>query len=98
MIEYAKSILPKIRDWETLFRKELIKCYSWVPKNEIPELRNWCYANFYGSHQAILAEVFNPSPKVITLQLNRSKKTEKPVRREIKLAEKTTTNSMILCK
>ena len=76
MIEYAKSILPKIRDWETLFRKELNKCYKWSPENEIPELSNWCFANFHSTHQAILVEVFDPSPKVITLKINRTKKIE----------------------
>jgi len=58
MLQYAKDILPKVVTWDTLFRKELIKCVAWEEANERYALRNWCYHNFYDLYPEILSEVF----------------------------------------
>ena len=73
MIEYAKSILPKVAEWEELFSKELLKSYVWLPKDEIPEFRDWCYSHFQHLHPNILAHIFNPARKGINLTINRRK-------------------------
>lgn len=58
MIEYAKVILPKVCNWEQLFRKELIKCINWTEPDELPELYKWCYTNFNTLYPEILEAVF----------------------------------------
>ncbi len=59
MFEYAKVILPKVSFSKQLFRKELLKCISWVEKGEIEDLRNWCFENFGEIYPDILEEVFS---------------------------------------
>ena len=58
MNEYAKKLLPKVSPWKSLFKKELIKCIDWAEPQDLFELRNWCYDNFYDLYPNILAEVF----------------------------------------
>jgi len=58
MMEYAKLILTKVSAWENLFKKELLKCVSWVGVNEMLELRAWCYDNFNEIYPDILDETF----------------------------------------
>ncbi len=58
MFEYAKIILPKVSFSKQLFRKELLKCVSWVEKEEVEDLRNWCFENFGEIYPDILEEVF----------------------------------------
>ena len=58
MLEYAKTILPKVSFSRELFRKELVKCIHWVEKTQIEELHAWCYENFNEMYPVILAEEF----------------------------------------
>jgi len=58
MIEYAKTILPRVSFSETLFRKELIKCMGWMKPSEKNELKRWCLIMFYSQFPLILDEVF----------------------------------------
>lgn len=58
MLEYAKTILPKVSFSKELFRKELIKCINWVDKNQISELSSWCFENFNKMYPDILTEEF----------------------------------------
>jgi hypothetical protein len=58
MIEYAKTILPKITFSRELFRKELHKCIGWVEKDELAELERWCFDNFGEIYPDILEEAF----------------------------------------
>jgi len=58
MIEYAKHILPKVSEWEDLFRKELIKCIHWEEDDKLDVLFCWCYENFGHTHAQILFELF----------------------------------------
>jgi hypothetical protein len=59
MIEYAKVILPKVSFSKDLFRKELLKCISWVDESDLSELRTFCYENFSDMYPEILSEVFS---------------------------------------
>ncbi len=56
MIEYAKTILPKVVAYKELFRKELLKCINWAEKDERKELYRWCYLNFFDTYPDILTE------------------------------------------
>ena len=58
MIEYAKTILPKVSFSEELFRKELIKCIGWMNPRELEELKRWCYAKFYNAFPGIIDDAF----------------------------------------
>lgn len=58
MIEYAKTILPKVTFSRELFRKELFKCIGWVEKDELGELRHWCIDNFGEIYPEVLTEAF----------------------------------------
>ena len=55
MIEYAKIILPKIIAWKSLFGKELKKCLDWSEPDELFELQEWCYENFYEIYPDIIS-------------------------------------------
>lgn len=59
MLEYAKTILPKVSFSRELFQKELNKCINWVEKNQLHELYSWCYQNFNKLYPDILAEEFS---------------------------------------
>jgi hypothetical protein len=59
MLEYAKVILPKVSFSTELFRKELIKCISWVNGAELNQLKEWCFENFRDMHPEILSEAFS---------------------------------------
>jgi hypothetical protein len=59
MIEYAKTILPKITFSRELFRKELFKCIAWVEKDKLAEFQHWCIDSFGEIFPDILEEAFN---------------------------------------
>jgi hypothetical protein len=58
MIEYAKVILPKVSFNKLLFKKELMKCISWMNPVERFELKQWCFNTFYPQYRDVLDEVF----------------------------------------
>jgi len=57
MLEYFKTVLSKVSFDTTLFEKELKKAIESLIPEEIPQLREWCYAHF-GEHQPILNTCF----------------------------------------
>ena len=59
MLEYAKTILPKVSFSKNLFSKELKKCIQWVEKDQVDELYNWCNKNFADTYSDILTEAFS---------------------------------------
>ena len=59
MLEYAKTILPKVSFSRELFKKELHKCIGWIESNQIQELSDWCFKNFSDKYPVILAEEFS---------------------------------------
>lgn len=58
MLEYAKTILPKVSFSKDLFSKELHKCIDWVEKDELQELYMWCYKNFWEIYPDVLKKAF----------------------------------------
>jgi hypothetical protein len=58
MLEYAKVILPKVSFSRHLFKKELMKCLSWIEPGEVSDLHDWCYENFGDIYPDILDEAF----------------------------------------
>lgn len=58
MLEYAKTILPKVSFSRELFQKELGKCINWVEQNQLQELSVWCYEKFNDMYPDILAKEF----------------------------------------
>lgn len=58
MIEYAKTILPRVSFSKSLFRKELVKCIGWMTPGEMNELKRWCHGMFQKQYPDVLDEVF----------------------------------------
>ncbi|PRY00370.1 hypothetical protein CLV24_1539 [Pontibacter ummariensis] len=58
MLEYVKTILLKVSFDRTLFEKELGKSFKMLEKEELQQLRKWCYEKFSGIYLFILDRVF----------------------------------------
>jgi len=58
MLEYAKTLLPKVSFSRELFTKELAKCINWVEPDQVHELYTWCYERFNKVYPAILTKAF----------------------------------------
>jgi hypothetical protein len=58
MLEYAKTILPKVSFSRELFKKELIKCIGWLEEDQVHELYLWCNENFKKKYPKIISEAF----------------------------------------
>ncbi len=56
MIEYAKTILPKVVSNKVLFRKELLKSINWAEGQEKIMVYRWSYVNFSAIYPDILTE------------------------------------------
>lgn len=58
MLEYIKTILVKVSFDQKLFEKELRKSFAFLVKEELTELRTWCYLQFAALHAPVLNQVF----------------------------------------
>ena len=58
MLEYIKTILVKVSFDQKLFEKELRKSFTVLVKEELVELKKWCYAQFASVHEKVLNQVF----------------------------------------
>lgn len=58
MLEYVKTILVKVSFDKMLFEKELRKAFRVLVKEEIEQLKKWCYDQFSGVYLIILNRVF----------------------------------------
>ena len=58
MLEYIKTILVKVSFDQMLFEKELRKSFAVLVKEELHELKKWCYVQFATMHGSILNQVF----------------------------------------
>ncbi|OKL39124.1 hypothetical protein [Pontibacter flavimaris] len=58
MLEYVKTILVKVSFDKMLFEKELRKAFRVLVKEEIEQLKQWCYDQFSGVYLIILNRVF----------------------------------------
>ncbi|MCS6823091.1 MAG: hypothetical protein NZ529_02260 [Cytophagaceae bacterium] len=59
MLEYVKLILQKVSFDEYLFEKELRKNMKDLLRDELLELKKWCYENFSDTYLTILNQCFN---------------------------------------
>lgn len=59
MLEYIKTILLKVSFDKMLFEKELRKAFKVLIKEELLQLKNWCYDQFSGMYLMILNRVFS---------------------------------------
>lgn len=59
MLEFKKEILQKVSFDLGLFEKELKKAINRVERNEIKELKSWCYHKFDETYLPIFERVFN---------------------------------------
>ncbi len=58
MLEFKKNILEKVSFDLRLFEKELQKAQKWLIKEDVEQLRMWCYSKFHGEHKHILDKLF----------------------------------------
>lgn len=58
MLNYVKTVLTKVSFDSILFEKELRKAMKMLLREELQELRRWCYATFQGQHGEILNRCF----------------------------------------
>ena len=58
MLEYFKTILKKVSFDRRLFEKELRKAIKSVLRDELSELKRWCYDNFGHLYENVLEEQF----------------------------------------
>ncbi|MCC9137232.1 hypothetical protein ACFSKU_04480 [Pontibacter silvestris] len=59
MLEYVKTILLKVSFDRMLFEKELRKALKVLVKEELQQLKQWCYDTFSGVYLVILNKVFS---------------------------------------
>ncbi len=59
MLEYFKMILRKVSFDRSLFEKELRKAISRLLEPEIPQLKEWCFANFSVRYRVVLNRCFS---------------------------------------
>ncbi|MEM7161933.1 MAG: hypothetical protein AAF487_05765 [Bacteroidota bacterium] len=65
MLEFSKKILRKVSFDRQLFKKELIKSFKWLNKEEIMALKVWCIAQFGSQYSDIIVEAFDSSPFMV---------------------------------
>ena len=65
MLEFSKKILRKVSFDRQLFKKELIKSFKWLSKDEILALKVWCIAQFGTQYADIIVEAFDSAPFVV---------------------------------
>jgi hypothetical protein len=59
MLDYVKIILQKVSFNEYLFEKELGKSLNNLLREDVLELKKWCYEQFSDSYLQILNQYFN---------------------------------------
>lgn len=65
MLEFSKNILNKVSFDRNLFKKELVKSFKWLNRNEILALKVWCIAKFGSQYADVIVEAFEASPFTI---------------------------------
>jgi hypothetical protein len=59
MLDYVKVILQKVSFNEQLFEKELRKGLKALLREDVLELKKWCYEQFGDSYLQVLNQYFN---------------------------------------
>ena len=58
MLTLTKTILTKVSFDKALFAKELKKSFKWLKKEQIEELKMWCYEKYYGMYPEVIKAAF----------------------------------------
>jgi hypothetical protein len=58
MLEYVKTVLSKVSFDSMLFEKELRKAFRLLEKEELQQLKQWCYEKFSDTYLLVLNRVF----------------------------------------
>jgi hypothetical protein len=58
MLNYVKAVLIKVSFDARLFEKELRKAIRFLIREEVDELRHWCYEKFGSRYGEILGRCF----------------------------------------
>jgi hypothetical protein len=59
MLDYVKIILQKVSFNEYLFERELRKSMNSLLREDVLELKRWCYEHFSDSYLQILNQYFS---------------------------------------
>jgi hypothetical protein len=59
MLDYVKIILQKVSFNEYLFERELRKSMNSLLREDVLELKKWCYEHFSDSYLQILNQYFS---------------------------------------
>jgi hypothetical protein len=59
MLELCKEILQKVSFDRALFKKELAKATTWLNKDELKALRDWCINRFGKIYSKEITETFS---------------------------------------
>lgn len=59
MLDYVKIILQKVSFNEHLFERELSKSLKSLLREDVLELKKWCYEHFSDPYLTILNQYFN---------------------------------------
>lgn len=59
MLEYFKTILSKVSFDKKLFEKELKKAIKSLLKDDLSELKRWCYDNFGQKYGIVIEQQFS---------------------------------------
>ncbi|MEM6361891.1 MAG: hypothetical protein AAGA64_17470 [Bacteroidota bacterium] len=58
MLEYIKTILVKVSFDKKIFEKELKKAINNLLEEDLRDLKQWCYSQFYDVHPQVLQRCF----------------------------------------
>lgn len=58
MLEYVKLILLKVSFDKKLFEKELVKGLNMLQKEDVLQLKQWCFEQFTGLYLPIVNTAF----------------------------------------
>jgi hypothetical protein len=58
MLEHQKKVLIGVAKYPHLFKKELVKSFTWLSVREVRELHSWVRKEFGTYYGSMISEVF----------------------------------------
>ncbi len=58
MLQHQMRVLNGVKEYSTLFKKELYKTINWLNENELKYLYKWLKQNFYTRYGDVIEEAF----------------------------------------
>ena len=59
MLEHQMKVLRNLAYDEKLFKKEILKSFSWLNEQDSLKLKAWLLQHYGGTHNQVLTDVFN---------------------------------------